>query len=69
MAVCDRSCSDVDIIVKDMSGRVVASDIASDAIAIVPFLPPAEGRYEVNVRIKKCAARNCDFGLGVFVKS
>ncbi|HBK63658.1 MAG TPA: hypothetical protein DD000_09095 [Cyanobacteria bacterium UBA11166] len=69
IAVCDRSCSDVDIIVKDMSGREVASDIAGDAIAIVPFLPPVEGRYEVNVRIKKCAARNCDFGLGVFVKS
>ncbi len=69
VAVCNQDCNDVDIIVKDMNGKEVASDVANYAIAIVPFMPGSEGRYEVNVKIKGCSARNCDFGLGVFVKS
>ncbi|HBB33380.1 MAG TPA: hypothetical protein DC064_16655 [Cyanobacteria bacterium UBA9273] len=69
VAVCDEICNDVDIIVKDMNGREVASDVANYAIAVVPFNPPAEGRYEISVKMKRCSARTCNFGLGVFIKS
>lgn len=69
VAVCDESCNDVDLIVKDMKGKVVASDVSDYAIAVVPFVPQVEDRYEINVKMTKCAARNCNFGLGVFVKS
>jgi len=71
VAVCNKSCEDVDIIVEDMQGNVVASDMTDYAVAVVPFVPPAEDRYEINVKMSKCSSRNrtCDFGLGVFVKA
>lgn len=69
VAVCDQSCNDVDLIIKDTKGNVVASDVADYAIAVVPFVPSSEDRYEINVKMTKCSARNCNFGLGIFVKS
>ncbi|HAG80346.1 MAG TPA: hypothetical protein DCL61_04035 [Cyanobacteria bacterium UBA12227] len=69
VAVCDESCNDVDLIVKDTRGKIVASDVSDYAIAVVPFVPPSEDRYEINVKMTKCSVRNCNFGLGVFVKS
>lgn len=69
VAVCDQKCEDIDLIIKDESGREVASDRNDDAVAVVTLVPPAEGRYLVSVRMDKCSTRgSCHFGLGVFIK-
>lgn len=69
VAVCDQSCMDVDLIVKDPKGNVVASDVSEYAIAVVPFVPSSEDRYEVSVKMSKCSTSNCNFGLGIFFHS
>lgn len=69
VAVCEHSCDDVDLLVRDQDGTEVASDLADYAVAVVNFIPPAEGRYRINVKMNKCSTGNCHFGLGVFVKS
>ena len=69
VAVCDRSCEDVDLLVRDKDGSEVASDLADYAVAVVNFIPPSEDRYQINVKMNKCSTGNCHFGLGVFVKS
>jgi len=66
IAVCDQNCTDVNLIVKDINGKVVASDVTGYPIAVINFKPPAEDRYQVLVRMEKCAARTCNFGLGIF---
>jgi hypothetical protein len=68
VAVCDRNCNEVNLIVKDMNGNRVASDTSGNAVAVVNLKPPSENRYQVNVRMAKCSARSCNFGLGVFSK-
>lgn len=69
VAVCDQECEDIDLSVKDESGREVASDRNDDAVAVITLMPPVEGRYLVSVKMDKCSTRgSCHFGLGVFVK-
>jgi hypothetical protein len=68
VAVCDRNCNEVNLIVKDTNGNRVASDISGKAVAVVNLKPSSESRYQVNVRMAKCSASYCNFGLGVFTK-
>ena len=68
VAVCDQNCNDIKVIVKDMNGNKVTSDITNEAVAIVNFKPPAENRYQVSVRMENCSKRSCNFGLGIFSK-
>jgi hypothetical protein len=68
VAVCDQNCNDIKVIVKDMNGNKVASNLTNDAVAVVNFKPPSENRYQVSVRMENCSAKSCNFGLGIFSK-
>jgi 2-methylaconitate cis-trans-isomerase PrpF len=68
VAVCDQNCNEVNLIVKDMNGKKIATDVTNTAVAVVNFKPPSEDRYQVSVRMEKCSARSCNFGLGIFSK-
>jgi 2-methylaconitate cis-trans-isomerase PrpF len=68
VAVCDQNCNQVNLIVKDMSGKRITSDVANAAVAVVNFKPPSEDRYQVAVRMEKCSTHYCNFGLGIFAK-
>jgi hypothetical protein len=68
VAVCDRNCDQVKLIVKDMNGKRVASNPTNDAVAVVNFKPPSEDRYQVTVKMEKCSVKSCYFGLGIFAK-
>ncbi len=68
VAVCDQNCEDIKVIVKDLNGNKITSDITNEAVAIVNFKPPSENRYQVSVRMEKCSKRSCNFGLGIFSK-
>ena len=68
VAVCDRKCNQIKVVVKDMKGNQIASNPANDAVAILNFKPPSEDRYQVTVKMEKCVTRSCTFGLGIFAK-
>jgi dipeptidyl aminopeptidase/acylaminoacyl peptidase len=63
---CDEDCPDLDIVIEDANGNVVASDEASDDFPVVFFSPGGSGNYTVNVRMYTCTEEPCYFGFGVF---
>jgi hypothetical protein len=68
VAVCDRNCDQLKLIVKDMNGKRIVSNPTNDAVAVVNFKPPSEERYQVTVKMEKCSVKSCYFGLGIFAK-
>lgn len=68
IAVCDKNCNEVNLIVKDMDGNKITSDATDTPISVVNFKPPTEDRYQVTVRMEKCSAPSCNYGMGVFAK-
>ena len=68
VAVCDRNCDQLKLMVKDMNGKRVASNPTNDAVAVINFKPPSEDRYQVTVKMEKCSVKSCYFGLGIFAK-
>jgi hypothetical protein len=63
---CDEDCSDLDIVVEDANGNVMASDEADDDFPVVFFTPRSGGNYTVNVKMYSCSQQPCYFGFGVF---
>src|SRR5688572_7912464 len=63
---CDEDCSDLDIVVEDANGNVLASDEADDDFPVVFFIPRSSGNYTVNVKMYSCSEQPCYFGFGVF---
>jgi hypothetical protein len=68
LAVCDQNCNKVNVIVKDMNGKKITSDATDTPISVVNFKPPTEDRYQVAVRMEKCEAQSCNYGMGIFAK-
>lgn len=68
VAVCDRNCKEIQLILKDMKGKPVASNVTNDPVALINFKPTSENRYQVTVKMEKCSVRSCTFGLGIFSK-
>lgn len=68
IAVCDQNCNEVNLIVKDMNGNKITFDATDTPIAVVNFKPPKEDRYQLTVRMEKCSALSCNYGMGVFAK-
>jgi hypothetical protein len=64
IGACDENCSDLDLIVRDSSGREVGRDLEPDDVPIVVFQATA-GTYTVEVSMAGCSA-NCHWGVGVF---
>jgi hypothetical protein len=68
VAVCDRNCKEIQLILKDMKGNQVASNLTKDPVALIKFKPTSEDKYQVTVKMEKCSARSCTYGLGIFSK-
>lgn len=64
--VCDTDCSDLDIVVRDEAGKVVAQDELDDDVPIVELKTASAGRYTIEVKMFACAANTCYFGFGLF---
>lgn len=65
VGVCDGGCSDLDLIVRDASGRELGRDVEMDDVPMVVIEEAAAGRYSVEVLMASCAGQ-CDWGVGVF---
>lgn len=64
IGVCDEKCRDVDLIVRDASGREVGRDEELDDVPVVAVATTA-GTYTVEVSMADCAG-DCHWGVGVF---
>lgn len=66
VGVCDVDCSDVDLFLRDRSGRMVDSDIELDDVPIVTVTPARTGTYTLEVRMVTCSAAPCRYGVGTY---
>lgn len=64
IGVCDDRCRDLDLIVRDASGREVGRDEAVDDVPVVAVETTA-GTYTVEVSMADCTGE-CHWGVGVF---
>lgn len=64
IGVCDENCRDLDLIVRDASGREVGRDEEVDDVPIVAVETRA-GTYTVEVSMADCTGV-CHWGVGVF---
>jgi hypothetical protein len=64
IGVCDENCRDLDLIVRDASGREVDRDEETDDVPIVAVETRA-GTYTVEVSMAACTGQ-CHWGVGVF---
>ena len=64
LGVCDENCRDVDMIVRDASGREVGRDMEPDDVPIV-LVQAVAGVYTVEVSMADCTG-DCHWGVGVF---
>lgn len=65
IGVCDENCSDVDMIVRDASGREVGRDFEDDDTPLVILDSATAGRYTVEVQMPGCSG-TCNWGVAAY---
>ena len=66
VGVCDEDCYDMDLELYDSKGNLIDYDTGSTITPAVTVFPGYRDRFLVRVRIPRCAAWQCTFGIGVF---
>jgi hypothetical protein len=66
IGVCDRDCQDLDIVLYDRAGNVIASDLQNDDTPLVRINPNRSGTYRIRVNMASCNNNPCYYGVGVF---
>lgn len=67
IGVCDENCADLDITVKNTSGRVLVKDTLEDDFPIAEFTFSAPTKVKVEVKMEDCGAAKCDYVFGAFI--
>lgn len=67
MGDCDEDCVDLDLVVYDDAGEVLAEDRLDDFYPIANFLSGASGRITLELHMVDCAAAYCYTAYSVFV--
>lgn len=65
IGVCDENCTDVDMIVRDPSGREVGRDFEDDDLPMVVLEGATGGRYTIEMQMPACNG-TCNWGVGVY---
>lgn len=65
IGVCDEYCTDVDMIVRDPSGREVGRDFEDDDLPMVILEDATAGRYTIEIQMPVCNG-TCNWGVGVY---
>jgi hypothetical protein len=65
MAYCDQDCTDLDLTVKDIDGRI-ASDTEKDDNPKLRFRVPASAKYDLTVMMSTRSVDPCVYGLRLY---
>ncbi|MEM1052878.1 MAG: hypothetical protein AAGI28_12370 [Pseudomonadota bacterium] len=66
IGLCDEQCKDIDLGVYDKNGFEIASDRQEDAIPIVELVPEKGGLAFFRMKMIRCDAEPCRYGVGVY---
>ena len=67
IGVCDENCADLDITVKNSSGRVIVKDTLEDDFPVAEFNFSAPTKVKVEVKMESCDAAKCNYAFGAFI--
>jgi hypothetical protein len=68
VGACDTDCSDLDFILYDGNGNQVDSDLQEDDVPIVSVVVSHSGTFRLLVKMVRCSAEPCRYGVGIFGK-
>ena len=68
VGVGDDDATDVDVIIEDSAGQVVAQDADDQEVAAAPFTPEKSGKYTVTLRLTDSKASSSACALAIFRK-
>jgi len=63
---CDGDCDDLDLVLLDLMGNELESDLMLDAEPVLLFTPEETGQFEVRVDMVNCSVEPCSYAIGVF---
>lgn len=65
---CDGDCSDMDFVLYDEYGNVVAEDELSDSVPIVNVTPRRTARFSLKTTMHRCSINPCVYAVQIFRK-
>ena len=68
VGVCDRDCADLDMVVFDPQGAVIAQDTSADSQPIVGIQPGHPGIFTVQVQMYNCSVEPCYYALALYAR-
>ncbi|WP_196258354.1 hypothetical protein [Pelagibacterium limicola] len=67
MGDCDDDCFDLDLVVYNKAGKILAEDREDDYYPIVDFKSDDTGRIEIDLILQECEANYCYAAYSVFI--
>lgn len=64
--VCDQDCTDIDLVLEDMSGTELGADRLEDDVPIIQYTPRSTGTYRVTVSMFACSIEPCGWGVALY---
>ena len=70
LGVCDRSCSNLDLGLRDAAstGAAVAEDTLADSVPMLEFVASTTGPHLLSVEMTECGGDACYFGVHILSK-
>lgn len=65
VGVGDEDVTDIDIIIKDSAGKIVAQDVDDQEVAAAPFTPTKSGKYTVTLRLTSSKSSSSACALAI----
>ncbi|HVY87171.1 MAG TPA: toll/interleukin-1 receptor domain-containing protein [Caulobacterales bacterium] len=66
VGVCDRDCSDLDLVLLDQQGNIVTQDTATDDHPVVSVQTQYAGNYVIEVRMYQCSVAPCYYAVALY---
>lgn len=66
IGVCDRGCSDLDLVITNAAGAEVDADRELDDVPVLAVSPEQNGTFRIKVEMATCSTAECTFGVRVF---
>jgi hypothetical protein len=68
VGVCDEDCSDMDLILRDATGRSLAQDILDDDTPVLTLEITRSGGYDLTIRMPDCSVNPCGYGVAILAQ-
>jgi hypothetical protein len=68
IAVCDKNCKDLDLVLFDENNKEVSRDSSKDNMPIVEVIPKWTGKYNLKVVMYQCNTNPCFYGVTVLAR-